>query len=87
MPLTSGQTTVGTVAVQIDGASHNPSFLHIHNDDNTKSVYLGGSNVGTADGLNLQKLDSIEINLFPGNSIYAISTSNNHTISWLRQTI
>ena len=42
MPLTSGQTTVGTVAVQIDGADENPSFIHLHNNDNTKTLYLGG---------------------------------------------
>jgi len=86
MAITSGQITVTTSRVQVDGASANPSALHVHNNDNTSTLYLGGSSVTTSTGLQLLKLDSIELQLNPGESLYAISSSGSHLISWLRQT-
>lgn len=86
MAITSGQITVGTSAVQIDGCSANPSSIHIHNNDNTNDLFLGNGSVTTSNGLRLQKLDSIEIILNPGESLYAISAGGSHAASWLRQT-
>ena len=86
MAITSGQITVTTSRVQVDGSSANPSKLHIHNNDNTSTLYLGGSSVTTSTGLQLLKLDSIELELNAGESLYAISGSGSHLISWLRQT-
>jgi hypothetical protein len=85
MAITSGQLTVETSRVQVDGCSTNPSRLHIHNMDNTKVLYLGGANVTIANGLGLQKLESIELTMNPGESLYAISDGS-HLVSWLRQT-
>lgn len=85
MALTSGQVTVGTAATQIDGASVNPIHLHIHNPENTKNIFLGNYEVTTASGLKLQGLDSMEITIFPGNSLYAISDNNNAFIHFLKQ--
>lgn len=86
MALSSGQVTVGTAATQIDGpASANPIHFHIHNNDNTDAVYIGGAAVTTSTGLLLQKLDDIEIILNPGNTIYAVSTKSGHTISYIKQ--
>jgi hypothetical protein len=87
MAITSGQTTVGTAVVQIDGCSPNPSSLHIHNMDNTKVLYIGNSDVSITTGLGLQKLDSLEITLNPGEALYAISETGSHVVSWLRQTL
>jgi hypothetical protein len=55
--------------------------------DNTKVLYLGNSGVTAANGLGLQKLDSVELILNPGESLYAISDGGSHLISWLRQTL
>jgi heptaprenylglyceryl phosphate synthase len=86
MSLTSGTVSVGTAATLIDGsASSNPTHLHIHNNDNTDAVYIGGSNVTTSNGLMLQKLDDIEIILRPGNLIYAVSAKSGHVLSYLKQ--
>jgi hypothetical protein len=86
MAISSGQQTIGTTAVLVDGISPNPSRLHIHNMDNTKVLYLGNGSVTVANGLGLQKLDSIELILNPGESLYAVSDGGSHLISWLRQT-
>lgn len=86
MSLTSGTVSVGTAATLIDGVtSNNPIHLHIHNQDNTDAVYLGGATVTTSDGLMLQKLDDLEITLRPGNQIYAVSTKSGHVISYIKQ--
>jgi len=86
--ITSGQTTVGTAApVQIDGSSVNPTYLTVHNNDNTKVMYLGGANVSTTNGLQLLKGETLQFTLNPGEALYAISADGNHVISWLRQTV
>jgi hypothetical protein len=86
MAVTSGHTTVGTSATIIDGVSTNPSRLHIHNADNSDDLFLGNSSVTTSTGLQLTKLDSIELTLNAGESLYAVSGIGSHAVSWLRQT-
>jgi hypothetical protein len=86
MAITSGQQTIGTTRQLVDGISANPSRLHIHNMDNTKTLYIGNNSVTISNGLALQKLDSVELTLNAGESLYAISETGTHTISWLRQT-
>ena len=86
MPISSGQVTVGTTRVQIDGTSTSVYRLHIHNNDNQVNLYLGGSDVTTANGLILQKTDSTEIQVSPGDSVWVVSSSNNHLVSYLKVT-
>jgi len=86
MAITSGQITVGTSRVQVDGSSANPSRLHVHNNDNTADLFLGNDSVTTSNGLRLLKLDSIELTLNAGESLYAVSAAGSHAVSWLRQT-
>jgi hypothetical protein len=86
MALTSGVVVVGTAATLIDGtASSNPIHLHIHNNDNSDAVYIGGPDVTTANGLTLIKLDSVDFILRPGNTVYAISTKTGHNVSYIKQ--
>jgi hypothetical protein len=87
MAITSGQQTITTSRQLVDGVSPNPSRLHIHNLDNTKTLFLGGNSLTTANGLGLQKLESIELVLNAGESVYAITEAGEHLISWLRQTL
>ena len=84
--ITSGQTIIGTAATLIDGLEVNPFRIHLHNNDNTDSVYLGGAAVTTSNGLTLQKLDSIELTINPLEALYAVSTKAGHVVSWLKQT-
>lgn len=86
MTLFSGTTTVGTAATLIDGVAwNNPVLLHIHNDDNTDAVYIGGPDVTTSTGLKLVKEDSIEITLHQANTVFCVSTKNGHAVSWIAQ--
>jgi hypothetical protein len=84
--ISSGQVTIGTAPTLIDGLEVNPFRLHIHNHDNTESVYLGASNVTTTTGLKLVKQDSIELIINPLEALYAVSSQAGHIISYLKQT-
>lgn len=83
--ITSGQTTVGTAAVQIDGSSVNPIHLTLHNNDNTKVLYLGGSDVTISNGLSLLKEETLQLTLYPGETLFAVTSDGTHVVSWLRQ--
>ena len=84
--ISSGQVTVGTAPTLIDGLEVNPFRIHIHNHDNTNSIYLGTSNVTTSTGLRLLKQDSIELMINPLEALYAVSSQAGHVISYLKQT-
>ena len=83
--ITTGQITVGTTRVEIDGTSVSNFKLHIHNMDATDDIYIGNETVTTANGFSLFKQDSVEIECYPGERIFAISSKGNHPISYLKQ--
>ena len=86
MAILSGVTSVGTAAVHLDSSSVNPIKLHVHNDDNTSTIYLGGSAVTVETGYKLLKEESLVFDLNPGEALYAISSKADHNVSWIRQT-
>jgi hypothetical protein len=86
MALTSGTVAVGTAATQVNGSSQNPMKLHISNNDNSDTIYLGGEAVTTSTGLVLGKLERIFFDLNPGERIYAVSTKSGHVVSFVSQT-
>lgn len=85
--ISSGQTTIGTVATAIDGVWPNPSRITLHNADNTDTLYIGNQNVTTSNGLGIVKLDTLQFDLQPLEQLYVVSGKAGHVISWLRQTI
>lgn len=87
MSISSAQVTVGTARVYLTGADPNPGYVHIHNNDNTKTLFLGGSDVTSSNGLHLLKEDSIEFFLHPGRGIYAVTADGTCAVSWLKQQI
>lgn len=85
--LLSGQMSVGTAPSRVDGISNNPVILHIHNNDNTDNLYLGNQSVTTSTGMILSKLDSIELTMHQGNTIWLVSDKNGHIASWIAQVL
>lgn len=83
--LSSGQLTVGTAAVQIDGTSNSNWQLRISNDDNTDTLYIGNGDVTTSNGLRLHKLEKIDLDMNPGETVWVISTKAGHAISYMKQ--
>lgn len=84
--ITTGQTTIGTVATLVDGREVNPFRLRIHNDDNTDAVYIGNETVTTTTGYVLLKQESIDLIINPLEALYAVSGKAGHVISWIKQT-
>jgi hypothetical protein len=85
MAITSGVITVGTVPSIIDGTSNSNFRLIIHNNDNTDAVFLGGSDVTISTGLQLLKLETLQLEMNPLESVFAISDKAGHSISYLKQ--
>lgn len=83
--ITTGQMTVGTTAQQIDGTSVSNFKLHIHNMDNTDTLYVGGADVTISNGLALTKLDSLELECYPLDAVWVVSTKAGHQLSYLKQ--
>lgn len=87
MAVTSGQMTVGLTAVTIDGVFTNPYRLHVHNNEQTKNLFVGGPNVTISNGLRLSGGDSLEVIVAPNDQLYVVSDQGTHVISWLRMDV
>ena len=82
--ITNGQQAVSGTATMIDGRSTKNCRLYIHNNDNTKDLFIGNQTVSTTNGYKLLKQDSVEVYLPPLNDLFVISDGSPHSISWLR---
>lgn len=83
--LSGGRVAVGTAATIINGTDIQPMQLFIHNDDSNSDIWLGGPDVTVNGGLLLNKLENVDIQLLPGNYVWAISTKEPHYVSWMAQ--
>jgi hypothetical protein len=85
MTISTGQLLVGLTPVQVDGTSTSNYKLHIHNADNQANLFIGDETVSASTGLILIKQDSTELNLYPGETVWIVSETTNHLVSWLKQ--
>ena len=84
LPIESGRITVGTSPVQVDGLGVSPIRIYIHNEDSTKTLYLGNGNVSTSNGFGIDKSSVQDFLIFPGQSLWMVSESAGHSVSFLR---
>lgn len=82
--ISSGTQTVGLTRVSIDGIAAGPCKIKIRNNDTTKTLYIGGPNVTTSNGLGIDKLTTTDFDLPAGEQLYMVSSEAGHSISWLR---
>ena len=83
MAVFSGRVTVGTTPVQIPVASNMPFKVELKNDDNTDAVFIGNGTVTTSTGLRLAKEGQLSFEMTPGDQLFAVSSKDGHTISFL----
>ncbi len=83
--ITTGQVTVGLTPTLIDGTDTSNFRLIIHNMNNDDSIYLGNSNVSPTNGLQLLKLETIQLDMNPLEQVYAISTKADLKLGYLKQ--
>ena len=83
MPINNGLVAVGTAATLISHAGVNPGQLHVSNLDNTDTIFVGGATVVVNAGHTLAKSASQDFDIYPGQSMYAVSTKNGHSVSFI----
>lgn len=86
MAISSGTLTVGVTAIQVDGNSVQPAHIHIRNNDNVKTLFVGGSDVTPSNGLPVDKLATIDFDIPPGQSVYMVTDIGTVSVSWLKVT-
>jgi hypothetical protein len=84
LPIESGRITVGTAAVQVDGLGVSPVRIYIHNVESTKTLFIGNGTVSTANGFVIDKSSVQDFLIFPGQSLFMVSESGSHSVSYLR---
>jgi hypothetical protein len=84
LPIESGRITVGTAAVQVDGSGVSPVRIYIHNEESTKTLFIGNGNVSTANGFVIDKASVQDFLIFPGQSLFMVSATGSHQVSYLR---
>ncbi len=85
MAISTGQVTVGLTPTLIDGTFNSNFRLIIHNMNNDDAIYLGDANVTPTTGLQLLKLETIQLDLNPLEQVYAISTKADLKLGYLKQ--
>lgn len=85
MAITTGQASVGLTASLVDGTSNSDFRLTIHNADNTAKVYVGGPDVTINNGLGIEKLTTMQFDMYASQELYAVSDKTGHIIHWMKQ--
>ena len=85
MQITTGHTTIGLTASLVDGTSNSDFRLTIHNADNTAKVYVGGPGVTINNGLGIEKLTTMQFDMYALQELYAVSDKTGHIIHWMKQ--
>jgi hypothetical protein len=85
MPIDTGQLTVGTTRVQIDGTSVSNFKIVLHNSG-SNAIYLGNETVTEDTGFNLHANSTVILELPPLTHLFAVSRSGNHDLTWMRIT-
>jgi hypothetical protein len=85
MAISSGQVEIGLTPTLVDGTYNSNFRLLIHNMNNDDSIYLGGSDVSSTNGLQLLKLETIQLDMNPLEEVYAISTKAGLKLGYLKQ--
>lgn len=85
MQITTGHTSVGLTASLVDGTSNSDFRLTVHNADNTAKVYVGGPGVTITNGLGIEKLTTMQFDMYASQELYAVSDKTGHIIHWMKQ--
>jgi len=83
MPVNSGRVAVGTAATEIPETCVMPFSIQLHNDDSTDEVFIGGPDVTTTTGMQLNKLENLRLDLNPLDRVYAVSSKSVHNLSYV----
>jgi len=80
---TSSQVSVGTTATLLVAANIMDQTVWVHNSGG--ALYIGGSNVTTANGYKLDTGDKIQLPVGDNEGLYGIVASGTNTVFILKQ--
>ena len=80
---TSSQVSVGTTATLLVAASTFDQTVWVHNSGG--ALYIGGSNVTTANGYKLDTDDKMQLPVGDNEGLYGIVASGTNTVFVLKQ--
>lgn len=76
MSLSSAAVTVATTATPLHTGSVNPSKIVVYNNDATATLYVGGADVTTSNGIAVTAGRSFSMSLGPGQVAFGIVASS-----------
>lgn len=89
MPVKTAQFTLGsavrTLIVPNDGMSQLVR-IHDHEHSQNSTIFIGGADLTLSNGLHLKSLETAELEIGPGDELYAISDSDDVELHVLRVT-
>lgn len=80
----TGQISVETTRLQIDGNRNIPSQLVLHNLDNSATLFIGNGNVTVTNGLGIAPNETYTLEIPANDSAFVVSTKVGHLVSWMR---
>ena len=83
--ISSGQVTVGTTPTLVDGTSTSDFRLTIHNMNNDDGIFIGGPGVTINNGMQLIKLETLQLQMSPSSELYAVANKANLKLGFLKQ--
>lgn len=88
MPIYTNRYTLGGTAIEICPPDRMSQHVVIHEADHSESTeaLIGGPAVGTANGLHLHAADTIQLEIGPGDGLFAISAQGAPIVHVLRIT-
>lgn len=84
MPIHGGSINVSTTPIQVDGNSNGWSHIHIRNNDQTKTLFIGNSTVTAGQGLMINALETIDFDIPPGDYFCMVTSAGTAAVSYLR---
>ena len=79
----TGQQTATTTAANLGANTPIKSICVKALDGNAVALYVGGSNVSTANGMELIKDQSVCLNILNLNSVFIVTGSSTPAVSWI----
>lgn len=75
MPIETNRITLGTAPTLIVENDNMPQEVHLHNmtKSSNEYIYVGNSNVGTANSIHIDPGEDLSLTLRPGDQLYAVS--------------
>ena len=83
MSISIGQTTIGTAATYITTGKTGASWVSLHAPTGGNAVYVGGSDVTAATGLELEKGAVVTVWLPEADKLYGIVAADTETLKWM----